>query len=83
MKYEILYKKKALKFIQKQPPEQQKRIILAISRLPFEGDIKPLAGMEGEFRLRVGDYRIRYTVDHGRLIVTVIDAGNRGDVYKS
>ncbi|MBQ4607876.1 MAG: type II toxin-antitoxin system RelE/ParE family toxin, partial [Clostridia bacterium] len=45
--------------------------------------IKPLAGMEGEFRLRVGDYRIRYTVDHGRLIVTVIDAGNRGDVYKS
>lgn len=33
-------------------------------------------------RLRVGDYRIIYRVDNGRLIVLVIDAGSRGDIYK-
>lgn len=26
-------------------------------------------------------YRILYTVDHGELVVYVIDAGNRGQVY--
>lgn len=82
MKYEILYRKKALKFIQKQPPAQQKRITNAISELPETGDIKKLEGRPGEFRLRVGDYRIIYTVDNGRLIIEVIDVGNRGDIYK-
>lgn len=33
-------------------------------------------------RLRVGDYRIIYTVEHGELIVYVIDIGNRGEIYK-
>ncbi|MCD7791783.1 MAG: type II toxin-antitoxin system RelE/ParE family toxin [Oscillospiraceae bacterium] len=32
-------------------------------------------------RLRVGDYRIIYTVDNGELTVLVIDAGNRGEIY--
>ena len=31
--------------------------------------------------LRVGDYRIIYTVDNGQLIVRVVDAGNRGQIY--
>lgn len=33
-------------------------------------------------RLRVGDYRIIYTVDNGELIVCVVDAGNRGQIYR-
>ena len=33
-------------------------------------------------RLRVGNYRIVYTVDNGKLIVYVIDIDNRGDIYK-
>ena len=28
-----------------------------------------------------GDYRIIYTVDNGQLIVRVVDAGNRGQIY--
>lgn len=27
-------------------------------------------------------YRIIYTVDNGELVVTVIDAGNKGQIYK-
>ena len=40
MSYKIVYDKPALKFIQKQPPAQQQRIVEAVHRLPFEGDVK-------------------------------------------
>ena len=45
-------------------------------------DIKKLQGYDNVLRLRVGTYRIIYTVDNGKLIITVIDAGNRGQIYK-
>ena len=82
MPYKILIDKPAQKFILKQPPEQQKRILLAISKLPGAGDRKQIKGYAGYYRLRVGDYRIIYTVEEERLIVRVVTAGNRGDVYK-
>jgi mRNA interferase RelE/StbE len=81
-KYRIVIKKAAEKFIEKQPPNQQKRIIDAIMKLPYVGDIKPYKAHEGYFRLRVGNYRIIYTVDNNVLIVTITDADNRGQVYK-
>lgn len=82
MNYRIVFDNRAEKFIRKQPPSEQKRILAAIYRLPDEGDIKVMRGHKGLYRLRVGDYRIIYTVDHNVLTVYVIDAGNRGDVYK-
>ena len=81
MSYTILYEKPALKFIQKQPKEQQRRILEAVHALPDSGDIKQLKGHTGLLRLCVGSYRIIYTVDNGRLIVRIIDAGNRGQIY--
>lgn len=81
MIYTIVYDKPAVKFIKKQPPEQQRRILEAVHRLPDDGDRKQLKGHSGLYRLRVGTYRIIYTVDNGKLIVQVIDAGNRGQIY--
>lgn len=82
MKYDIQIDRRALKFISKQDEEQKRRIFSAISRLPEQGDRKRLAGYNDLFRLRVGEYRIIYSVDGGKLTVYVIDAGNRGDIYK-
>ena len=82
MSYQIVIEKPVEKFIRKQPKAEQVRILTAIYKLPSSGDIKALQGNPGLFRLRVGNYRIIYTVDNGKLIVHVIDAGNRGDIYK-
>lgn len=80
--YQIIIKKAAKKFIDRLPTNEKRRIVSAIERLPNCEDIKKLKGHDGLLRLRVGEYRIIYTVDHGELIVYVIDAGNRGQVYK-
>ena len=41
--FEIIYSKKAVKFLKKQDKPTQKRIVTAISKLPLEGDIKKIA----------------------------------------
>lgn len=80
--YKIIIKKKAKKFIDKLPKNERFRIAKAIEALPNGEDIKKLKGHTDLLRLRVGDYRIIYTVNHGELVVIVIDAGNRGQIYK-
>lgn len=84
MSYTIRIEKLAEKFILKQPKEQQERLFKAIRKLPHEGDIKRLQGKnsKGFNRLRVGDYRVIFRMEQDQLIVCVIDAGNRGDIYK-
>lgn len=79
--YEIIIQKKAKKFIDALPKPDRIRVVEAIEQLPNGSDIKPLKGHDRLFRLRVGSYRIIYTVDHGQLIVYVIDANIRGQVY--
>lgn len=81
--YRIVIEKPAEKFIVKLPKPEKERVLRAIYKLPQEGDIKQLKGKrsKGLFRLRVGDYRIIYAVDNGKLVIFVIDAGNRGQIY--
>lgn len=81
MIYKIDFDKKAQKFILKQPKEKRDLILKSIYNLP-NGDIRPLQGHKGFYRLRVGDYRIIYTIDNGQYIICIVKAHNRGDIYK-
>lgn len=80
--YQIVIKKPAKKFIDKLPLNEKRRVMAAIEQLPSGEDIKRLKGHPDLLRLRVGDYRIIYSVNHGKLIVYVIAAGNRGEIYR-
>ena len=82
MQYKIEIDKRAVKFISKQPKPQRERILKAIYKLPYTGDIKAMQGYSGYFRLRVGDYRIIYNVNDNILLINVVEIGNRGDIYK-
>ncbi|GAB3949581.1 type II toxin-antitoxin system RelE/ParE family toxin [Kribbella albertanoniae] len=46
-------------------------------------DIKALQGHSSRWRLRVGDYRVVYTLEDGHLIVWVMAVGNRRDIYRN
>lgn len=82
MKYQIILEKPAQKFLKRLNRTDKERILKAIYRLPEGENIKRLRGHQDLLRMRVGDYRIIYTVDNGKLIVCIIDIGNRGDIYK-
>jgi mRNA interferase RelE/StbE len=45
-------------------------------------DIKALQGHSSRWRLRVGDYRVVYTIEDGQLLVWVMAVGNRRDIYR-
>ena len=81
-KYKIVLMKPARKFIEKQTPNQQERILKAIYKLPDDGDIKGITNQNNKYRLRIGSIRVIYTIKDDILTIEVLNAGNRGDVYK-
>lgn len=54
--------------------------ILAATPRPA-GAVK-LAGGDGEWRIRTGDYRIVYEVHDGMLVVLVVAVGHRREIYR-
>ena len=53
---------------------------LASNPRPF--GCKNLAGGDGERRIRVGDYRVVYTIDDAKLLVEVTRIRHRSEVYQ-
>jgi len=80
--YKIVFARNAGKYFSSQHKDQQKRLAKAILTLP-NGDTKKLKGYKGLYRLRVGDYRIIYTIKPDESLIAVLKIGNRRDVYKS
>lgn len=77
----ITYLKNAYKTLESYDKGTISRILNAISSIP-RGDIKRLQGEKHPplYRLRVGKYRIIYSIEPDELLVVKIDT--RGDIYK-
>ena len=82
-RYSIEFYKAAEKQLKDLPKKEQKRIAAAIDQLaddPRPRGAKKLKGSE-YWRTRVGNYRVIYEINDGKLIVTIIRIGDRKDVY--
>ncbi|MHB8380113.1 MAG: type II toxin-antitoxin system RelE family toxin [Acidimicrobiales bacterium] len=82
--YQIEFRPAALREIRKIDGSGQPRIQGAIALLaqdPRPPASRPLRGRPG-YRLRVGDYRVIYTIDDGVLLIVVVTMGHRRDVYQ-
>jgi mRNA interferase RelE/StbE len=83
--YKIEIKKSAAKEISKLPKVALKRIVERIGALgeePRPKGCKKLSADE-KYRIRVGVYKVLYSIDDDRLIIFVVKAGHRKEIYKS
>lgn len=76
----IQYSKQSVKAINAMDRPTKQRIKTAVEGLP-NGDVKPLKGSKGSYRLRVGDLRIifSYPAEDTALIEKIKP---RGEAYK-
>ena len=81
--YRIELRPAAIHSLEKVHPEDKERIQGAIALLgqdPRPPKAIALSGRPG-YRVRVGDYRIVYTIQDEVLLVVVVTVGHRRDVY--
>jgi mRNA interferase RelE/StbE len=79
-----IFTNRARRDFQRLDPPVQRRIIDALDRLTAElpaGDVVKLTGADEEWRLRVGDWRVRFTRDSAGL-VNVLRVLPRGRAYR-
>lgn len=84
MPYEIELRPAAVRALKRVDHQDRGRIQGAIALLavdPRPPGAKALRGREG-LRIRVGSYRIIYTIQDSRLLVVVVTLGHRRDVYE-
>ncbi len=75
MTYTVQWARKTLKQLEKLDRTIQKKIVLAVTRLadnPRLHRVKSLVTRPGEYRIRVGDYRVVYEIHDDRLVVLVV-----------
>lgn len=62
----------------------QRKITVAIEKLehdPRPHGAKKLIGRDG-WRIRIGNYRVVYVIEDGKLLVMIIRVAHRKDVYR-
>lgn len=85
MSYRIVLTRQALKQLKKLESPQGKlfrSVIDALADDPRPSGAAKLKGSENTYRVRVGDYRIVYTIQDNVLLVTVIKVAHRREVYR-
>ena len=61
---------------------KEKLLLLAQNPDNLKNNIKALKGeFKGKFRLRIGNYRVVYTIDNEQIIIIVVRIGHRKEVY--
>ena len=85
MKYTVIIKRSAQKQILKLPKnyfEKVKKTILSLEDAPRPHGCLKLTGSENIYRIRVGPYRIVYSIEDRMLTIFIFDVDDRKDVYK-
>ena len=81
--FELFFTKESKQFLKKLNHQDKNRIISALERCRVRphAHIKKLVSSP-YFRLRVEDYRVILDINAGKLLIIVVDIGNRKNIYK-
>ena len=85
MKYKLVIPKSVLKILTSLQKEEKDRIfhkIVQIENNPhLIGSIK-LKSFDSQYRVRVGDFRIRYFINYPQNEILILDIAHRKDIYR-
>ena len=84
-RYRIEISHTAEKQLKKLRQEDQRRVVKAMVSLgndPYPKGSRKLTGYDDVFRIRVGEFRILYSVSAKKLIIIILKIGQRKDVYR-
>lgn len=85
MSYTLRYEKRVFKDLDRIPPKDLIRVdktLHALAIQPFPAGVKKLVGEGNLYRVRQGDYRIVYMVDHKTRVVSILGVRHRREVYR-
>ncbi len=85
MSYSIFFKNSASKQLRRLPKNMLSKVATAIDELaddPRPVNCKKLKDTADTYRIRIGDYRVIYTIDDSIVTVEVVKVGNRKDIYE-
>jgi len=82
MRYRLEIGEEALEQLRALPSEMRRRIGQRLDSLQADLQVyvRKLAGQAGKYRLRVGDYRILFTLENDRIFVHQVK--DRKDAYR-
>jgi len=87
--YRIIAHKRVFKFLQDLKDENLKNkfkeTILELKNYPIalrRFDVEKLEGLEGSYRLRIGEYRIIFTVNKREKTIFITHIGKRESIYE-
>lgn len=83
--YKVEFTKSAKKALDRIPNTVRNQLAVKIYSLkddPRPDGCKKLKGEKDLYRIRVGNYRVVYLIQDGKLIVVVVKVGHRRDVYR-
>lgn len=82
--YRVIVKKSVEKDLRRLDRKEVPKIIASFEQLaedPLPSSSKKLVGSQNTYRLRIGDYRVVYTVSHSTKEVSIERVRHRKDVY--
>lgn len=84
MIFDIAFAPQAERDLFRLDPNDRERVEAALDRLALTGlgDVRSLVDVPGEYRLRVGSIRIRYSVDRASSTIIVLRVLPRGRAYR-
>jgi mRNA interferase RelE/StbE len=83
--YAVNFRRSAEKDLRKLNAAVRRRVLRSIDALvlnPRPVECRKLYGSENAYRIRVGDYRVIYTVDDHVLVVAIERVRHRREVYR-
>ncbi len=84
-RYSLEISRTAEKQLKKLDQADRQRVVKAMVALaddPYPRGSRKLTGYDDVFRIRVGSYRVLYSVSGTKLVIVILKLGHRKDVYR-